>query len=118
MKTFSGATVSCIQDYIKPSLRNPPDHFILRVLTNDLSSEKSSVENAKSIINLPCRLKNKIHDVSVSTIVLRTDVKKLNEKRMEVNFHLKELSKEKSTVLVDNSRKIKAQHLKGTLMQI
>ena len=28
LKTFFGATVSCMKDYMKPSLRNPPDHFI------------------------------------------------------------------------------------------
>ena len=111
MKTFSGATVSCVEDYMKPSLRNPPDHFILHVGTNDLSSEKCSMKIAESIINLSCRLKNKIHDVSVSTIILRTDDKKLNEKEMEVNLHLKELSKERNISLTDSSRKIKAQHL-------
>ena len=91
MKTFSGATVSCMEDYMKLSLRNPPDHFILHVGKNDRSSEKCSMEIAKSIINLACRLKNEIHDVSVSTIILRTDDKKLNEKGMEVNLHLKSL---------------------------
>ena len=96
VKTFSGATVSCMEDYMKPSLRNPPDHFILHVGTNDLCSEECSMEIAESIINLACRLKNEIHDVSVSTIILRTDDKKLNEKGMEVNLHLKELSKEKN----------------------
>ena len=116
VKTFSGAAVSCMEDYMKPALRNPPDHFILHVGTNDLSSEKCSMEIAKSIINLARRLKNEIHDVSVSTIILRTDDKKLNEKGMEVNLHLKELSKEKNIFLIDNSRKIKAQHLnKGKL---
>ena len=96
VKTFSGATVSCMEDYMKPSLRNPPDHFILHVGTNDLSSGKCAVEIAESILKLACRLKNEIHDVSVSTIILRTDDKKLNEKGMEVNLHLKELSKEKN----------------------
>ena len=66
--------------------------------------------------NLVCRLKNEIPDVSVSTIILRTDDKKLNGKGMEVNLHLKELSKEKNISLIDSSRKIKAQHLnKGKL---
>ena len=47
---------------------------------------------------------------------MRTDDKKLNEKRMEVNLHLKEISKEKNIFLIDNSRKIKDQHLnKGKL---
>ena len=81
VKIFSGATVSCMGDYMKPSLRNPPDHFILHVVTNNLYSEKSSMEIAESIINLACRLKNEIHDVSVSTIILRTDDKKLNKRR-------------------------------------
>ena len=35
---------------------------------------------------------------------------------MEVHLHLKELSKEKNIFLIDNSKKIKAQHLnKGKL---
>ena len=96
VKTFSGAVVSCMEDYMKPSLRKPPDDFILHVGTNDLSSEKCSMETTESIINLAFKLKNEIHDVSVSTIILRTDNKKLNEKGMEVNLHLKELSKEKN----------------------
>ena len=110
VKIFSGATVSCMEDYMKTSLRNPPDHFILHVGANDLSSEKCSMEIAKSIINLECSLKNEIHGVSVSTIILRTDDKKLKEKRMELNLHLK-ASKEISISLIDNSRKIKVQHL-------
>ena len=38
VKTFSRAMVSCKEDYMKPSLRNPPNNFILHVGTNDLSS--------------------------------------------------------------------------------
>ena len=75
VKTFSGATVSCMEDYMKPSFKNSPDHFILHVGTNDLSSEKCSMEIAESVINLACRLKNEIHDASVSTVILRTETK-------------------------------------------
>ena len=75
VKTFSEATVSCVEDYMKPSLKNSPDHFILHVGTNDLSSEKFSMEIAESVINLACRLKNEINDVSVSTVILRTETK-------------------------------------------
>ena len=92
VKTFSGATVLCMEDYMKPSLRNTPDHFILHAGTNDINSEKCAMEIAESMTNLASRPKNEIHDVSVSTIILRTDDKKLNEKGMEVNLHLKELS--------------------------
>ena len=116
VKTFSGATVSCIEDYMKPPLKNPKYNFILHVGMNDLSSEKCSMEIAKSIINLACRLKNEVHDVSISTIILRTDDKKLNAKGIKVNLHLKELNKENNISLTDSSRKIKAQYLnKGKL---
>ena len=104
------------EDYMKSSIRDPPDHFILHVDTNDLSSKKCSMKIAKSSIILTCRLKNEIHGVSVSTIILRTDDKILNERGVQVNLHLKELSKENNIFLIDNSRKIKAQYLnKGKL---
>ena len=96
VKSFSGATVSCMEDYMKPSIKNSPDHFIWHVGTNDLYSENSSMEMAESITNKAFRLKNEMHDVGVSIIVLRTHDKKLNEKGMRVNLHLKELSKEKN----------------------
>ena len=116
MKNFFVATLSCMEDHVKPSLRNPADHFILLVGTNDLFSEKSSMKIGESIINLACRLKNKMHDVSVSTIILRTDDKRLNEKGIEVNLHLEKLHKGKYIFLIDSSRKIKAQNLnKGKL---
>ena len=116
VKTFSGATVSCMGDYMKPSLRNPPDHFILHVGTNDLGSDKSPTEIGKSIVNLACQLKNEKHDVSVSTIIIRADDKKLNDKGIQVNLHLKELCKEKNIFLIDHAKKIKVQHLnKGKL---
>ena len=67
---------------MKPSFRNSPDNLILHVRANNLSSEKSSMEIAESTRNLACRLKSKIHDVGVSTIILKTDAKKLNEKGM------------------------------------
>ena len=96
VKSFSRATVSCMEDYMKPSIKNSPDHFILHVGTNDLYSENSSMEMAELITNKAFRLKNEMHDVGVSIIVLRTHDKKLNEKGMRVNLHLKELSKEKN----------------------
>ena len=52
VKTFSGAKTTCMNYYVKPSLRSSPDYFILHVGTNDLSSDKSSEEIARSIIDL------------------------------------------------------------------
>ena len=33
VKTFSGAKTTCMHDYVKPSVRSSPDHFILHVGT-------------------------------------------------------------------------------------
>ena len=85
VKTFSGAKTICMHDYIKPSVRSSPDHFILYVGTNDLSSNKSPEEIARSIIDLATSMKNKKYDVSISNIIIRADNKKLEEKRCEVN---------------------------------
>ena len=116
VKTFSGATTTCMEDYIKPSLRMSLDHFILHTRANDLASSKTSQEISNSIINLACQLKTDLHNVSVSTIIVRGDDKKLNEKGREENAQLKELCKGKNIYLIDNSKRIKLQHLnKGKL---
>ena len=116
VKTFSDARTTCMNDYIKPSVRSSPDHFILHVGTNDLSSDKSLEEIARSIINLAISIKNKKHDVSISNIIIRADDKKLEEKRCEVNSFLGKLYKEKNYYLIDHSTRIKINHLnKGKL---
>ena len=93
-----------------------PDHFILHIGANGLALSKSSREIANSKINLACQLKTESHDISVSTIILRTDDTKLNKKECKVNPHLKELCEEKDASLIDNSKRIKLQHVsKGKL---
>ena len=52
VKTFSSGKTTCMNDYVKPSVRSSADHFILHVGTNDLSSNKSPEEIAGSIIDL------------------------------------------------------------------
>ena len=116
VKTISGAKTTCTNDYVKPSVRKSPDHFILHVGTNDLSSNKSSEEIARSITDLATSIKNEKHDVSISNIIIRTDVKKLEEKRCEENSFLGKLCKEKNYYLIDHSTRIKRNHLnKGKL---
>ena len=46
-----------MKDYMKPSLRRNPDHFILHVDTNDLSTERSPELIAKPIVDLATMLK-------------------------------------------------------------
>ena len=80
-----------MHDCVKTSVRSSPDNFILHVGTNDLSSDKSPEEIARSIIDLATSIKNKKHDVSISNIIIRADDKKLEEKRCGVNSFLGEI---------------------------
>ena len=49
VNTFSGATTTCMEDYMKP-LQMSSDYFILHIGTTDLGSSKSSQEIVNSII--------------------------------------------------------------------
>ena len=71
VKHFSGAKTHCIKDYLKPSLRQNPSHFILHVGTSDLKSKKSSKAIAKEIMNVAISLKSEALDISVSNITVR-----------------------------------------------
>ena len=80
VKSFSGETAQCMEDYIKPSLRTNPNHVIIHVGTNDLASDKTPKEIAEKIVNLTSLVKSETCDISVSSIVLRTDNTQSNQK--------------------------------------
>ena len=68
VKQFSGARTKCMKDYMKHSLRENSDHFIIHVGTNDLNTERSPELIAKSIVDLATTLKGNPRDVSVLTL--------------------------------------------------
>ena len=80
IKSFPGASVGCMVDCVKPSLKYNSDTFLLHCETNDLRSEKSSEEIATSIINLAKDIKSDENNVIISSIVTRSDA--LNTKGM------------------------------------
>ena len=98
-------------DYVKPSVRSSPDHFILHVGTNDLLSYKLQEKVVRLITDLARSIKNEKHDVSISNIIIRADNKKLEEKRCEFNSLLGKFCKEKNYYLIDHSTRIKRNHL-------
>ena len=62
-----------MKDYLKPSLRENPDNFVLHVGTNDLDSDQSPDLIGKSIVDVASSLKTDQHDVTISSIVTRND---------------------------------------------
>ena len=101
---------------MKPSLRKDSNHIILHEGTNGLILDRTLQDIATSIVNLDSSVKGEYCDVSISNIILRIDNKKFSQTGQEVNTHLKDVCKEKNIYLIDNTNKIKAEHLnKGRL---
>ena len=57
VKSFSGAKVMCMEDYVKPTLREMYTHIILHVETNDVPTKKAPEQIAENIANLAVKLK-------------------------------------------------------------
>ena len=79
VRTFQRATNHCMADYMKPSTRVKPNHFILHVGANDLNSNRPLDKNAKTIINLASELISDKFHVSFSSIILRAYTPELNK---------------------------------------
>ena len=106
VKQFSGARTKYMKDYMKPSLREIPDHFIQHVRTGDFNTERSPKLIAKSIADLATTLKGNSLDVSFPNIMVRTDNSNLNDKGCEVNTHHTEMCKERKLNLKKRSNQI------------
>ena len=91
VKPFPGATVSDMEDFVKPLTRRTPDKMILHVGTNDLRSHSTPKVIADSIVNIVTQVKEDSPDtdVGISAILVRTDNHNLAAKAIEVNTILK-----------------------------
>ena len=105
VRKSSSATVKCMEDYVNPSLREDPDHFILHIRTNDLNSSKSAESIAESIVLHAKSLKNEKHDVSVSNVITRKD--RWREKAVCVNTHLKDMCTKENLFYITDTLKQK-----------
>ena len=102
MRQFSGYKVSCMKDYLKPSIReNNLDHFIFHVGTNDIPSEKTPQVIAQSIVDLATTVANDNLQVTVSSIVPQND--QWSKKVYEVNKILLNLCKDVNIPFISHS---------------
>ena len=87
----------------------------MHVGTNNLSSDISPEEIARSIIDLATSIKNEHHDVSISNLIIRVDDKQLKEKGCKVNSLLGKLCKEKNFYLIDHEKQKNPRESKETI---
>jgi len=111
VKSFSGATVEDMSDFLKPTSRKQPDKLIIHAGTNDLR-RSNPTEVANRIIELAEKFKKDCNhtEVAISSIVTRCDGKDVAEKVNETNIILKSNCKKHNFSFVDNSN-ISRQHL-------
>ena len=58
MKHFAGATVRCMKNHIKLTLREKPGHILLHVAINDLVSDQSRDLIAKPVVDYASSVNN------------------------------------------------------------
>ena len=110
IKSFPGAKVECMTDYIKPTLKFNPDAIILHIGTNDLRSEKSAEDIGNEILSLVNNIKTPVNEIIVSSIIARDD--SLNQKGNDVNIFLK--SNCNNNFLFCEHLNISKKHLNGS----
>ena len=105
VRPFTGAKVSCMVDHVKPTIRDDkPDHVILHTGTNDLRSEKTASQIARSITELAMSLKDNDNSIIVSGIVPRNY--NPNNKATKVNNRWLMMCKERKIPFIAHSENI------------
>ena len=100
MKSFPGATIEDMYDYIKPLLKKCPKNIILHIGTNNTVHDTSRIVLDK-ILSLKAFVEKALPDcnVCISNLTLRTDNAKASLTVNNVNQHLSTLQLE----IIDNS---------------
>ena len=116
VKDLPGARVRCMQDYVRPTIRENPNHIILHVGTNDLTTNIPTEKVVESIIDLASSLKSNSCSVAISNITVRND--RYRKKVVQVNRHLKTLCIERNFELITHDNITTEKHLNGSKLHL
>ena len=91
MRSFPGATMADMVNYLQPSLATKPKAIIFHVKTNDLKNSSSAGNVAEKILNLGNMIATNSPNTSVtiSVITQRSDEESLERKVKDCNKVLK-----------------------------
>ena len=107
LRSFTGAKVKCMKDYVKPCIReNDSDHVIMHVGTNEMNSELPPERIAKSVIDVAKNVKTDTRSVSISGII------------MEVNKELAKMCKKEKFQFLEHSNINPKAHLNKTKVHL
>ena len=109
VKDFPGARVKCMQGYVRPTIRQNPDHIILHAGMKELTTNIPTEKVTESTIDLASPLKSNSCSVAISSITVRND--RHRKKVAQVNRHLKTLCIERNFELISHENVITEKHL-------
>ena len=91
VKSFSGARIADMEDYLRPLLRKEPDEIILHVGTNNIRDESPRSE-AEGIVNVVTQIQQDFPTthLAISPLLPRPDNLELDDKIKEANKILKQ----------------------------
>ena len=97
-------------DHAKPTVRDfDPDHILLHCGTNDLNSNRTSVQIAREIIDLALSLK--FDENKISILLLTSPGDKLNNQASEVNNRLINMCSHRNIAFIHHSSSIQQNHI-------
>ena len=105
-----------MQDYVRPTIRENPNHIILRVGTNDLATNIPPEKEAESIIDLASPLKSNSCSEAISNITVTND--RYWKKVVQVNRHLETLCIERNFELITHDNIMTEKHLNGSKLHL
>lgn len=103
VKSFSGATTSDMEDYLRPVLRKEPNKIILHIGTNDINYQTAQTV-AEGVLNLGIQITqdSPTTDIVISGILPRTDKPNLMSKVNQANRLIKALCIENNWAFLDH----------------
>ena len=111
VKSFSGATVEDMNDFLRPTTRRQPDKLVIHVGTNNIrSSTPQNVADEVTKVAHQFKQESKKTRIIISSLITRSDNPEFASKVKETNVALKLKCKENNSSFIDNSN-INSLHL-------
>ena len=110
MKSFSGANVDQMKNYVKRTIEDKPDGIILHLRPNELQKKKNEVQMAEEIIGIGSKsIEQEKISITVSGLIARSDP--FEERRRRVNLILADMCFESKLRYLDHPNIDSAIHL-------
>ena len=111
VKSFSGATVEDMNDFLRPTTRRQPDKLVIHVGANNIqSSTPQNIADEVTKVAHQFKQESKKTRIIISSLIIRSDNPEFANKVKETNIALKLKCEENNWSFIDNSN-INSLHL-------